>query len=64
MPLFGAGSDDEEGASPLGLIVAALLAALAAGLLQMALSRSREFAVWAATPNRAARAATVRPSST
>jgi heat shock protein HtpX len=43
MPLLGAGSDDEEGPSPLGMIVAALLAPLAAGLLQMALSRSREF---------------------
>ena len=43
MPLLGAGADDEEGPSPLGMIVAALLAPLAAGLLQMALSRSREF---------------------
>ena len=43
MPLFGGGSDDEEGSSPLGMLLAALLAPLAAGLLQMALSRSREF---------------------
>jgi heat shock protein HtpX len=43
MPFLGGGSDDDEGASPLGLLVAALLAPLAAGLLQMALSRNREF---------------------
>ena len=43
MPFLGGGSDDEEGPSPLGMIMAALLAPLAAGLLQMALSRSREF---------------------
>ena len=43
MPLFGGGSDDDDGASPLGMLLAALLAPLAAGLLQMALSRSREF---------------------
>jgi heat shock protein HtpX len=43
MPLLGAGSDDEEGPGPIGMIVAALLTPLAAGLLQMALSRSREF---------------------
>ena len=43
IPLFGAGSDEEEGPGPLGTMVAALLAPLVAGLLQMALSRSREF---------------------
>lgn len=36
------GSDDEDG-NPFALLVAALVAPLAAGLLQMALSRSREF---------------------
>lgn len=43
IPLLGGGADDDENPSPLGVLVAALLAPLAAGLLQMALSRSREF---------------------
>jgi heat shock protein HtpX len=42
LPLFGS-SDDEDAPSPLGLLVAALLAPFAAMLLQLALSRSREF---------------------
>lgn len=42
LPLFGS-SDDEDAPSPLGLLVAALLAPIAATLLQLALSRSREF---------------------
>jgi heat shock protein HtpX len=42
LPLFGA-TDDEGHANPLGLLVAALLAPLAATLLQLALSRNREF---------------------
>lgn len=37
------GGDDDEGGNPLGLLVLAILAPLAAMLLQMALSRSREF---------------------
>ena len=41
--MFGGGSDDDEGANPIALILTALLAPMAAGLLQMALSRSREF---------------------
>ena len=40
--MFG-GRDDDEGANPIALIATALLAPIAAGLLQMALSRSREF---------------------
>ncbi|MFP5319693.1 MAG: zinc metalloprotease HtpX [Acidimicrobiia bacterium] len=40
--MFG-GRDDDEGANPIVLLLTALLAPLAAGLLQMALSRSREF---------------------
>ena len=41
--MFGGGRDDDEGGNPLILLLTALLAPLAAGLLQMALSRSREF---------------------
>jgi heat shock protein HtpX len=40
--MFG-GRDDDEGGNPLVLLLTALLAPMAAGLLQMALSRSREF---------------------
>ena len=39
---FGGGNDD-EGPNPIALLALAILAPLAAGLLQMALSRSREF---------------------
>ncbi len=41
--MFGGGRDDDEGGNPLILLLTALLAPIAAGLLQMALSRSREF---------------------
>ena len=42
--IFGGGRDDDEGGGNIfGLIALAILAPLAAGLLQMALSRSREF---------------------
>jgi heat shock protein HtpX len=42
--VFGGGrSDDEGGSNPVGMLAMALLAPLAAGLMQMALSRSREF---------------------
>jgi heat shock protein HtpX len=40
--MFGGGRDD-EGANPIAVIATALLAPIAASLLQMALSRSREF---------------------
>jgi heat shock protein HtpX len=40
--IFGGGRDD-EGGNPIALLAMALLAPLAAGLLQMALSRGREF---------------------
>jgi len=40
--MFGGGDDDEH-ANPIALIATALLAPIAASLLQMALSRSREF---------------------
>jgi heat shock protein HtpX len=40
--IFG-GGDDDDGANPIALLVLAILAPIAAGLLQMALSRSREF---------------------
>jgi len=41
--MFGGGRDDDEGGNPIALIATALLAPIAASLLQMALSRSREF---------------------
>jgi heat shock protein HtpX len=41
--IFGGGRDDGEGANPIALLAMAFLAPLAAGLLQMALSRSREY---------------------
>lgn len=40
---FGGGDRDDEGGGVFGLLAAAILAPLAAGFLQMALSRSREF---------------------
>jgi heat shock protein HtpX len=40
--MFG-GGDDDDGGNPIALIATAILAPIAAGLLQMALSRSREF---------------------
>jgi heat shock protein HtpX len=41
--IFGGGNNDREGNNPIGLLATALLAPIAAGLLQMALSRNREF---------------------
>jgi len=41
--IFGGGSRDDEGNNPLALLALAILAPLAAAILQMALSRSREF---------------------
>lgn len=41
--VLGGGRDDREGGNPFGALAAALLAPIAASLLQMALSRSREF---------------------
>ncbi len=42
--IFGGGSRDRGGANPIALIGMALLAPLAAGLIQAAISRQREFA--------------------
>jgi heat shock protein HtpX len=41
--IFGGGRDDRDGANPIMLIGMSILAPLAAGVLQMALSRTREF---------------------
>jgi heat shock protein HtpX len=41
---FGGARDDRQGANPLALLAMALLAPLAAGLIQAAISRQREFA--------------------
>lgn len=41
--LFGGGSNDEENPNPIGALLFALAAPLVAGLLQFAISRSREF---------------------
>ena len=41
--IFGGGRDDDRGANPIALIAMSLLAPIAAGILQMALSRSREY---------------------
>ncbi|MGH9180006.1 MAG: zinc metalloprotease HtpX [Acidimicrobiales bacterium] len=41
--MFGGRDDDEGGANPIIILLAAIVAPIAAGLLQMALSRSREF---------------------
>jgi heat shock protein HtpX len=40
---FFGGRDDDDGANPIALLALAILAPIAAGLLQMALSRSREY---------------------
>jgi heat shock protein HtpX len=40
--MFGGGDDDDDG-NPIALLATAILAPIAAGLLQMALSRNREF---------------------
>ncbi len=41
---FGGGRDDDERGNPIGLLLTAILAPLAAMLIQAAISRSREFA--------------------
>jgi heat shock protein HtpX len=41
--MFGGGRDDDEGHNPIAVIATALLAPIAASLIQMAISRSREF---------------------
>jgi heat shock protein HtpX len=41
--MFGGGGDDDEGGNIFGLIAMMLLAPIAAMLIQMAISRSREF---------------------
>jgi heat shock protein HtpX len=41
--LFGGGRDDEDQGSPLGALAFALIAPIAASLVQLAISRSREF---------------------
>ncbi|MFN8024040.1 MAG: zinc metalloprotease HtpX [Acidimicrobiales bacterium] len=41
--MFGGGSNDEDRPNPIAVMLTAMLAPMAAGLLQMAVSRSREF---------------------
>jgi heat shock protein HtpX len=41
--MFGGGSDDEDRPNPLAILMMSLLAPIAASLIQMAVSRSREF---------------------
>ena len=41
--MFGGGSDDEDGPNPVAVLVLALVAPIAATVMQMALPRSREF---------------------
>jgi heat shock protein HtpX len=41
--MFGGGRDDDDGPNPLVLLLTALVAPIAASLIQMAISRSREF---------------------
>jgi heat shock protein HtpX len=41
--MFGGGRDDEDRANPLAILLVSMLAPMAAGLIQMAISRSREF---------------------
>jgi heat shock protein HtpX len=41
--MLGGGRDDDEGVNPIAAIATALLAPIAASLIQMAISRSREF---------------------
>ncbi len=41
--IFGGGSDDDDGGGIIGLIAMAILAPIAAALIQMAISRSREY---------------------
>jgi heat shock protein HtpX len=41
--IFGGGSDDDDGGGVFGAILAMVLAPIAAGLIQMAISRSREY---------------------
>ncbi|MGF1599095.1 MAG: M48 family metalloprotease [Acidimicrobiales bacterium] len=41
--MFGGGRDDDENHNPIAMLATALLAPLAASLIQMAISRSREF---------------------
>ena len=41
--MFGGGGRDNEGTNPIGLLAMAILAPLAAAMMQMAISRSREF---------------------
>ena len=41
--MFGGGRDDEDRPNPLAILLVSMLAPMAAGLIQMAISRSREF---------------------
>ena len=41
--IFGRGSDDDEGSNPIALIATIIIAPIAAALIQMSISRTREY---------------------
>ena len=60
--IFGGGGDDRDGGNAFGALAMVILAPIAAGLLQMALSRSREFEADASGARLLARRRAARPA--